>query len=65
MGRLIIESKAACKGKEAMIGRDDKNIFSELIKKRDGYGSGFYGHCLLLHADLKLISVADSVAGSP
>jgi hypothetical protein len=23
MGRLIIESKAACKGKEAMIGRDE------------------------------------------
>ncbi|MBR3538136.1 MAG: hypothetical protein IKN79_03580 [Eubacterium sp.] len=25
MGRLIIESKAACKGKEAMIGRDEQS----------------------------------------
>lgn len=36
MGRLIIESKAACKGKEAMIGRDEifryvrKNITSQI-----------------------------------
>ena len=31
MGRLIIESKAACKGKEAMIGRDE--IFQYVRKK--------------------------------
>jgi len=31
MGRLIIESKAACKGKEAMIGRDE--IFRYVRKK--------------------------------
>jgi hypothetical protein len=34
MGRLIIESKAACKGKEAMIGRDEIFQLEEILMNK-------------------------------